>query len=59
MVSGFILSYASLVYDLLIELGVLTAAKYGIVGIPVSTLLCTVLPAVCYITAFIIMLIKR
>lgn len=59
MVSGFILSYASLVYDLLIELGVLTAAKYGIAGIPVSTLLCAVLPAVCYITAFIIMLIKR
>jgi len=59
MVSGFILSYASLVYDLLIELGVLTAAKYGIAGIPLSTLLCAILPAACYITAFIIMLIKR
>ena len=59
MVSGFILSYASRVYDLLIELGVLTAAKYGIAGIPLSTLLCAILPAACYITAFIIMLIKR
>ena len=58
MVSGFLLSYAALVYDLLIELGVLTATKYGLWGLPVSTLLCAVLPAVCYITAFIIMLAK-
>ena len=59
MVSGFILTYAALVYELLIELGVLTATKYGFWGIPVSTLLCVVLPAFCYITAFIIMLVKR
>ncbi len=59
MVSGFLLNYAALVYELLIELGVLTATKYGLWGIPVSTLICAVLPAVCYITAFIIMLAKR
>ena len=59
MVSGFLLSYASLVYELLIELGVLTATKYGLWGIPVSTLLCASLPALCNIIAFIIMLCKR
>lgn len=59
MVSGFLLNYAALVYELLIELGVLTATKYGLWGIPVSTLICAVLPAVCYITAFIIMLAKK
>ena len=59
MVSGFLLSYASMVYELLIELGVLTATKYGLAGIPVSTLICAVLPAACYITAFIIMFAKR
>lgn len=59
MVSGFILSYAALVYDLLIELGVLTSAQYELMGIPVSTLLCVILPAICYITAFILMLVKR
>ena len=58
-VSGFLLNYAALVYELLIELGVLTATKYGLLGIPVSTLICAALPAVCYITAFIIMLAKR
>ncbi len=59
MVSGFLLSYASLVYELLIELGVLTATKYGLWGIPVSTLLCAVLPSFCFMIAFIIMLAKR
>lgn len=59
MISGFLLSYASLVYELLIELGVLTATKYGLWGIPVSTLLCATLPSICFITAFIIMLAKR
>lgn len=59
MVSGFLLSYASLVYELLIELGVLTATKYGLWNIPVSTLICAVLPSLCFIIAFIIMLAKR
>ena len=59
MVSGFLLSYAALVYELLIELGVLTATKYGLWGIPVSPLVCVILPALCYIIAFIIMLAKR
>lgn len=59
MVSGFLFSYASLVYELLIELGVLTATKYGLLGIPVSTLICAALPSVCFIIAFIIMLAKR
>ena len=59
MVSGFLLNYAALVYELLIELGVLTATRYGLWGIPVSTLICAALPAVCYIIAFIIMLCRR
>ena len=59
MVSGFLLSYAALVYELLIELGVLTATKYGLWGIPVSTLLCAALPSVYFIIAFLIMLAKR
>lgn len=59
MVSGFLFSYASLVYELLIELGVLTATKYGLWGLPISTLICATLPSVCFIIAFIIMLAKR
>ncbi len=59
MVSGFILSYTALVYDLLIELGVLSATKYSLWGIPLSTLICVILPALCYIIAFIIMLARK
>ena len=59
MVAGFVLNYAAIVYELLIELGVLTATKYVIWGIPALTVLCTILPATCFITGFIIMLIKR
>ncbi len=56
---GFLFSYAALVYELLIELGVLTATKYGLLGIPISTLICAVLPALCFIAGFIIMLCRR
>ena len=59
MVSGFLLNYAALVYELLIALGVLTATKYGLWGIPVSTLIRAAIPALSYIIAFIIMLAKR
>ena len=59
MVSGFLLTYAALVYELLIELGVLTVTKYGLWGIPVSTLVCAILPSACFITAFILMIAKK
>ena len=59
MVSGFLLSYAALVYELLIELGVLTATRYAFWSIPVSTIICAALPSLCFITAFIIMLAKK
>ena len=59
MVAGFLLSYAALVYDLLIELGVLTATKYAICEIPVSTLASAALPSLCFTVSFIIMLSKK
>lgn len=59
MVAGFLLSYAALVFDLLINLGVLTHTSIELFGIPLSLLLCAVLPSLCFILAFIIMLIKR
>ena len=59
MVGGFLLSYASLVYELLIELGVLTATKYALWNIPVSTLACAILPSLCFSIAFILMLVRK
>lgn len=59
MVGGFLLSYAALVFDLLVNLGVLTHTAFKLFGIPLSMLLCAVLPSCCFIFAFILMLAKR
>lgn len=59
MVGGFLLSYAVLVYELLIDLGVLTQTALQFLGIPVSALLCAVLPSLCFILAFILMLARK
>lgn len=59
MVAGFLLSYISLVYDLLCELGIFSVSKITVFGLPLIPLLGIVLPAVCFIVAFIIMLIRR
>jgi len=59
MVCGFLLSYAALVFELLIDLGVITHTALALFGIPLSALICAVLPSLCFIIAFILMLIKR
>lgn len=59
MVGGFILQYAVLVFDLLVKLGVLTSYGPEIVGIPLSSLLCALLPSLCFILAFILMLSRK
>ena len=59
MVAGFILSYAAMLYELLIDLGVLTLGSINLFGIPVTTLICTAVPSLCFIIAFIIMLCKK
>lgn len=59
MVAGFILQYAALVFDLLIDLGVITHCSIQLLGIPLTELLCVLLPSACFILAFILMLCKR
>lgn len=59
IVGGFLLSYAALVFDLLIDLGVLTHTKLLVFGIPLSALLCAIVPSLCFILAFIIILCRR
>ena len=59
IVAGFLLSYISLVYNLLCELGVLATSHVTIYGIPLTSLLAVILPSICFIVAFIIMFFKR
>jgi len=59
MVCGFLFSYAAMVFELLIDLGVLTSTQYSLYGIPVSTLTCIILPSLCFVISFILMLCKK
>ena len=58
LVAGFLLSYAALIFNLMIKLGIFAVSTFCIFGIPLSTLLCEVLPSLFFIFAFILMLIK-
>lgn len=59
IVAGFLLSYISLVYDLLCELGVLTTLGFSIFGIPLIPLLGVLLPSICFIVGFLIMFLRK
>lgn len=59
MVAGFILQYAALVFDLLLDLGVVTNGSILIWGIPLFSLLAALLPSLCFILAFILMLCRK
>ncbi|MCQ2583225.1 MAG: hypothetical protein MJ160_04895 [Treponema sp.] len=59
IVAGFLTSYAALVFDLMVELGVLSQSALLIFGIPLSSLICTVVPSLCFILAFIVKISKK
>ena len=59
IVSGLLISYAYLIYDMLCDLGVLPALKLSIKKIPLIPLIGFLLPALCFIIAFIIKLSRR
>ena len=59
MVCGFLFSYASIVYDLMIELGVFSTNDIVVFGIPLIPLIFTVLPGLFYMIAFIIMISRK
>lgn len=59
LVIGFLSSYAALLYDLMIELGVFVMPSVLVFGIPVMTLLCTIVPSIFFILAFIMRVLKK
>lgn len=59
MVCGFLFSYAAIIYEILIQLGILAQTTFCLFGIPLSQLICTVVPSIFYILAFILMLCKK
>lgn len=59
LVAGFISAYCGIVYDLMVDLGVILPSGPLIFGLSLSTLVFTVVPFLFFILAFILMLIRR
>ena len=59
MVIGFLLSYAALVFELMVKLGVLTLGSIYVFGLPLASLICAVVPSVFFLLAFIFKLLKK
>ncbi len=59
VVCGFLFSYAAMIFELLSDLGIIALQELLILGIPLSSLICTALPTLCFIIGFIILLARR
>lgn len=59
LVAGFLFSYASLVIDLMTELGIFAVDSVLVAGMPLVSLLSAVIPSVLFIVAFIIRLCRK
>ena len=58
LVAGAVTSYAGIVYDMMIRLGIIVPGGISVAGIPLATLLFTVIPSCFFILAFILMLVR-
>lgn len=59
LVAGVVTSYAGIVYNMLVDLGIVLNGGPLVFGIPLATLLFTCVPTLFYILAFILMLIRN
>lgn len=59
LVIGFLTSYAALLYDLIVELGLFATPKLCFLGIPVPTLIFAIVPSFFFILAFFFRLLKK
>ena len=58
LVAGAIVSYAGIVFQMMVDLGIVLPGNILLDGISLPVLLFTVIPAVFFILAFILMLIR-
>lgn len=59
LVTGFLFLYASIVYDLMLTLGIVAEPTLTIFGIPISSFLTAIIPNFFFILSFIIKLFKK
>jgi hypothetical protein len=58
LVAGAVTSYAGIVYDMMVELGIIVPESISVAGIPLVELLFSIIPGCFFILAFILMLIR-
>ncbi len=58
LVAGAVTSYAGIVYDMMVHLGIIVPGGVSVAGIPLPTLLFCVIPSCFFILAFILMLLR-
>jgi hypothetical protein len=56
LVAGAVTSYAGIVYDMMVEFGIIIPGGISVAGIPLATMLFSVIPGCFFILAFILML---
>lgn len=59
VVFGFLFSYAALVFDLLIELGIIIKPDIFFYGICITDFICILVPVVCFSIGLLIMIFRR
>ena len=59
LVAGFLFSYATLVIELMAELGIFDLNQVKLGSIPLIPLICAIIPSSMFITAFIIKLSRK
>lgn len=59
LVAGTIISYAGIVYEMLNKFDIYIVSGVTLLGVPLATLLFTVIPPLFYIAAFIMMLSRK
>lgn len=59
IVTGFLLNYVSLVFELMVTLAIFSHTNFCLFNIPLSKLICMILPNFFFILAFIFRLAKK
>lgn len=59
LVAGAVTSYAGIVFEMLVKLGIIVPGGLAVAGIPLATMMFTVIPELFFILAFILMIVRN
>lgn len=59
LVGGVVFSYAGIVFEMMLVLGIVESGGFSVFGIPVANLFFAVVPSLFYIVAFLLMILRK